>query len=238
MRAIYYPFDHKFTQRELIIDNDQFHHLKNVLRVKQGDDLLILNGKGYSISAKVDVISKKQIVLELGEQLEKSKNFHLDIFIGQLKKDAMDLCLKQCVELGINKVYIGSTQYSQKYKINESRLQKILVSALEQSNAYFLPEVIFDTRLEDINTEVYDSAFLFGTRFKEKREETCEKNEVSTSNCIYFIGPEGGFSEEEEQLLSLKKNVQTIMFKSNILRATSAVSVAAGYCFAVHSLVE
>ncbi|RPJ77074.1 MAG: RsmE family RNA methyltransferase, partial [Alphaproteobacteria bacterium] len=132
MRAIYYPFDIVGENQIISVTGDSAKHLQ-VVRVKQGEDILILNGKGAKAYTRVESISKNQIEL-LVQQLVQDKHLHhISLAIATPKKDAFEDILKMAVELGVLNIHPLSSDFSQ-YEYGESeRVQRILESALVQS---------------------------------------------------------------------------------------------------------
>ncbi|MCT4642524.1 MAG: 16S rRNA (uracil(1498)-N(3))-methyltransferase [Bacteriovoracaceae bacterium] len=218
MRALYVN-----NINQLIIrDKDQIHHIKNVLRTKIGEELLLLDGKGSSQKTKVHQISKKEIELSpTDKSIFHERTHHLKVAIGQLKKDAMEIVLKQAVELGIEELVILETKYSQRYELNFSRIDKFLKLALEQSNAPYIPKINvekFEKYIKEADNLVYMSL------------HSESKNALkSPTNATLVVGPEGGFSEDENLLLCQKNDTSIIKLPSNILRAQTAMSCGCGY---------
>ncbi len=225
MRAIYIDdFILNDTSDVTTIDGEKAHHLIKVVRIKEQQEILILNGKGSKWLATVDKVAKKSLeisVKQTFENIENTNNIH--IAIALLKKEAMDLALKQAVELGIRKISIIVTENSQRYSINAERNEKILGLALEQSNGLYLPKVEYVTLDEVIdnvdNQIIYLSSIDGGSEFSIKR----------TERVTLLIGPEAGMTISEENKLAELKNTVTVKFPTNILRAPTALSTGYGY---------
>jgi len=227
MRAVY--LDHNFEQNRIELSGEEAHHLLKVVRVKNGEEILGLNGKGTIAKLVVTEIGKKNIIFIVTSTNLLSRARHFDLAIGKTKKEAMDLVLKQAVELGIGKVYILETQYSQRYQINHERIRRILISAMEQSNNPYMPEIL-EADLNSLLTENYDSFSLFSLR-EAQNDNNLTENSIEKS--LIFIGPEGGFSSEEEEQILNTEITSAIHIPTNIMRAPTAVSCAVGYLLGV-----
>lgn len=221
MRAIYIEnFD---SNSDPIIKGDSAHHLIKVLRVKIGADLLILDGNGSVSQVCIVQILKNELIFELISTKKEERKHLIDLAVGVTKKDALELILKISCELGINKIYLLETEFSQRIKINEDRLKKLMVSGIEQSNNPFLPvlEVIPFNRFDHSD---YEQIYLCST-FSESDKEI----KFSEGKKVIFIGPEGGFSEDEETMLKSKENISVIQLNTYILRSPTAVAATVGH---------
>ncbi|MFL5786165.1 MAG: RsmE family RNA methyltransferase, partial [Bacteriovoracaceae bacterium] len=124
------------------LSGDIAHHLINVVRIEKNEEILLLDGKGLSVTAKVSDLAKKNLRLTRLTEKHHRRFFQFDLILGIPKKEALELSLKEAVELGFRKIYLVRARFSQ-IKVPEiERLKSLLISALEQSNSAFLPEVI------------------------------------------------------------------------------------------------
>ena len=85
---------------------DAAHHLVNVVRIEMGEEILLLNGSGLRVKTQVSSLSKKEVMLTKLEHSEDSRHFVMDLALGIPKKEALELSLKQAVELGFRKIFL------------------------------------------------------------------------------------------------------------------------------------
>lgn len=219
MRAI---FDPDFNcSNPIVEDADKVHHLNKVLRLKKGEQVLVLTGKGQRISCSVKEVQKKKIFFEVEKQEELPRTSWITIALAVTKKDALDTNLKQAVELGAKKIVLIFTEYSQNYDIKQDRIERLLIAALEQCNEVYLPEVEIWQGLEEVKNYKHPIAFI------SEIETTEETNLPLDQDTLVIIGPEGGFSPVEIKFLG--EHAQCIKLKTNILRSTTALPMAIGY---------
>lgn len=223
MRAVYYPH---FIEGDVfnIDDKTTLHHLLNVVRIKKNEEILILNGRGDKCIAKIETISKKNIQLTVQSRMEENKSFNIDLYLALLKKDSLSLALKQAVELGVNKIFLCETEFSQRYEINIDRLNSILISALEQSNNPFLPEIEY-IKLNAICRKNYVQIFLMSMNPADIYQEYSLK---SDKKYALMIGPEGGFSPIDIESFG-DQEFLSVNLPTPILRAETAVSAGMGF---------
>lgn len=224
MRAILVPGSDISKDHIIEIQDEKFHHLKNVLRAKIDLKVLLLTGKGEGRVFRVIEITNKKISLTPVSELEtKTTSHEIDIAIGKVKKDSLDLIVKQCCELGVRNIYVLNSEYAQCYKIKNDRIDRLIESAIEQSNNFYLPN-LYEVGFSDLPYEMYQQIFLFSLK---KGNATT----ALTGRSLLMIGPEGGFSEGEENQILALENTIPINFDMPILRATTAVPCALGYVY-------
>jgi 16S rRNA (uracil1498-N3)-methyltransferase len=231
MRAIYLEGLRDFSSTSVLkIEGERAHHLLKVARVKVGDDLLLFNGKGFKLKAAVIESRKKDLSVKILEIFKEEKsNPSFDVAICLPKKNAFDEIIKISVELGLDSIIPINSEYSTRQLLNKERIQRILESALIQSNNPFLPdfkELISLKALKEIS-EGYDQVFYFSSVKKGSVVNLSidkEKNKI-----LLIIGPEGGLSPLEEGFLKGLKKMQTVHLPTPILRSPHALATSVGF---------
>lgn len=211
------------VQEEYILKGEAAHHLISVARVSAGEEILLLNGKGLTIKTVVSSISKKELLLKKLISTEVKRNYLMDLALGIPKKEALELSLKQAAELGFRKIYLIRSKYSQIRIPEESRIESLLVSAVEQSNSAFVPEVIL-TEWNKLPCEDYGQILMLDSQNKSSNPEIEMKSDVR----LLIVGPEAGFSDEELALLHNLPRVTVLNLPTPILRTPTAVATGAG----------
>lgn len=228
MRAVYLPSLE--IQGTAQLEGETHHHLKNVLRIEIGEEILGLNGLGLSQKMRVSEITKKSITLTPLSYYHTEKKWELDLYLYVPKKDALELCLKQAVEIGFSKITLIQGDFSQQKMLEEDRVMRLLISALEQSNNPYLPSLEFSPR--SLNFDSYEAIYFF--------DSTAEKQgriaQTKCSKVAMVIGPEAGFSEREIEFYRSLPKASALRLPIPILRTPTAVSVGAGIL--LHSLVD
>jgi 16S rRNA (uracil1498-N3)-methyltransferase len=223
MRSIYVPTILSQSDEFCVEDKSEYHHLVNVVRIKIGEQVLFLNGLGTTVICEVISVSKKSISFKKIETNENVRCNNLILALCQTKKDALDEIIKSSVELGFKKIYLLESDFSQRYPLNRPRIDKLIVSAMEQSNNPFFLEVVEEPSFSVFVEENKDSLIYFSASKSLKAEFDNVSNKM-----IMLIGPEGGLSGNEEALLK-EYNVPFCHFDTKILRSKTAIACAAGY---------
>lgn len=235
MRAIFLPeYNHESAslEQEINVDGDRAKHLIRVIRIKLGEQVLVLNGRGFKAISEVSNIEKKTIVLIIKKiDLEKKQEF-LDIAVACPKRDAFEEIVRASVELGISRLIPLYSQFSQLKEIQYERLEKIIESGIIQSNNPFaLPIEKFQGLSEFLKTTIqYDHVFYLNysdSNFKGLESLTGLKGK----KVLLILGPEGGFSKEEELDIKKIKGLQSIPLSNYILRSPTAAIAGIGLLF-------
>lgn len=205
------------------IKGDALHHLVNVVRVETGEKLLLLNGKGLIVETTVESISKKNLFLKMISEKTETRNFSYDLALGMPKREALELCLKEATELGFRHIFLIRSSYSQMRFPETERVQNLLVSALEQSNAPFLP-VVEMVDWKEIAWDKYGEVLMLDSQTKSSSTGTAS----GQKDKILVVGPEGGFSPEELGYLHSLPMTKVVNLPTPILRSPTAVATGAG----------
>lgn len=202
-------------------------HCARVLRMKEGDSLFITDGKGYFYRAQLLQANPKSCIVAIEEELPQPKewNFNLHIAFAPTKKlDRIEWFVEKATEIGIDSFFPFNCRYSERKHINATRLEKIMVSAMKQSQKCRLPQ--FD---EMIKFNEFIKQPFQGQKFiahcydspKQSLSQICEKN----TDTLILIGPEGDFSEEEVAK-SIEHGFTPISLGESRLRTETAALVA------------
>ncbi|WP_349290096.1 16S rRNA (uracil(1498)-N(3))-methyltransferase [Thermoanaerobacterium thermosaccharolyticum] len=188
------------------INGDDAHHIINVLRFKIGTKLIISNGKNQYIVTILD-IENSSVILKIIEEYNQvvESPINITLYQGLPKSDKMDLIIQKCTEIGIKKIVPVETEFST-IKIKEkniynkiNRWKKISLEASKQSGRSIVPDVLvpvgFKDALESLNE--FDLCLIPYEKETNMRLKDVLKKNFDAKNVCVFIGPEGGFSENE-----------------------------------------
>ena len=213
----------QFNKGETIhIEEDEFHHLKNVMRHKEGDCIEVVNGEGSFALGRVQEIQKRFAVIYLESVTYFEKTHDLILLQAMPQANKLEFLLEKGTELGATEFHLfqGDKSVSRKGRENFHRLNLKIISALKQSGRYYLPKI------KEISPICHwESSFkhaYFGD-LDQKAPLLYEILPNSNEAKTYFFccGPEAGFSEKEVSSLK-EKNFKGVCLHSNILRTETA----------------
>jgi 16S rRNA (uracil1498-N3)-methyltransferase len=213
-----------------IITLDEFasHHALRVMRVKVDDFLILFNGDGFEYRGRVSDINKKTINVEI---LSKEKNnsespININLFQSISSNEKMDMVIQKATELGVSSIQPIFTSRST-IKLSLDRTKKRLIhwkqvsiSACEQSGRSKIPTIKSPIEFDQISEGIKTNSLNLLLHPDNLEESSNLPNEYSGDINI-FIGPEGGFSQDEVLLLK-KQNCINIQLGPRILRTETA----------------
>jgi 16S rRNA (uracil1498-N3)-methyltransferase len=221
MRAVWLPSIASGPKHLLV--GEAYHHLVNVVRTEAGEDVLLLDGKGLKVWVRVMQISRRELHLQETGREEVQRRFEMDLALGIPKREALEMVLKEATELGIRRIYLVRAAYSQQKVPEADRLQKLLVSALEQSNAPFLPEIL-ESNWQSIEWNEYGLKLLMDSQTEECTHEVLD----FFAPTLLVVGPEGGFEKSELSYLHQRPGLEILNLPTPIMRTPTAVATGAG----------
>ena len=221
----------------LVIEGEEFRHAINVLRIKENEQIIVLDNSGYEYVSTITKINKNSFEAKIVEkQLSNVEATNsVKLFCGYLKGDKTELVVQKAVELGVKEIVVFDSQFSSSY-INEKkleRLNKVSMEASKQCGRAIYPKITYQNNLKSalLEGDGYDNK-LFACEFAFKNE--VDYSTLSGSTAI-VVGSEGGFSKEEYEL-SLSLGYKTVFLGKRILRAeTASISLLA---IVMHRLKE
>ena len=206
-----------------IVDQEIVGQIKNVLRLKVGEEVIVGDGKGKEILAEIKEIGKSSIVLKINQVKENNnepKN-SVTLYCAVLKKENFELVTQKATEVGIKNIIPVISERTIKLGLNKERLEKIAKEAAEQSGRGVVPVISepmsFEKAVESASRE--GSSFLFDSSGEVFKENSLN-GEVSA-----FIGPEGGWTERELSL-ARSNGLSIVSLGKLTLRAETAAIIA------------
>ena len=206
------------------LDKTQSHYIYKVMRIKEGQNFSLFNQSG-EFEAKVENILRGIVEFTIEKKLRSAVNSR-EIWLAftPIKLNYLNLMIQKSTELGVTRFIPLLSERTVVRKINEKRLNKIIVEASEQSNRLKLPVLDKLKTLEEFLKENIETTILFGDLNSDNKKINIRNEDPI---CI-LIGPEGDFSVKERGIISKMKNIIPLNINKNILRSeTAAISMIA-----------
>ncbi len=224
----------------IYLKNKQHHFLKNVLRIKIQDNILVFDGLTGEWLSKVVSINRDNIVLQVINKTREIKS-ETDIWLifSPIKLFRMNITIQKATELGVTRFVPCITKYTNQPKINIRNLKMNIIEATEQSERLLLPSIEEPIKIDKIAENFpKDRCLIFCNENNESLSmiyDALLKKVDKYKKWAVLIGPEGGFSkEEQEKILSLPSTI-SVSLGERILRSDTATTAA---IFSLQSLVE
>lgn len=217
------------SEKITISDNENFHHIANVLRLKSGEKILInILEKKECYKCEIIEINSCNIFCKIIKREENGEpNIDITLFQGMPKSDKMDLIIQKTVELGVKSiipVYTKNCVYKLKDEQGKNnRWNKISESAAKQSKRGIIPIVKNTIEFETLINEVkkFD---LFIVAYEDEEKNTIKnvlKENKNVNNIGILIGPEGGLTNKEVNYLK-NAGAKIVTLGKTILRTETA----------------
>ncbi len=238
----------QIENNNIIINGDDVNHIINVLRMKKGDEIQVCNQEtGDNYNAQITQYTKNEVDCEIIERINKTteSNVNITLFQGLPKFEKMELIIQKNTEVGVKRI-VPVIMERTVVKIDEKvaskkleRWQKIAEIAAKQSMRDIIPNIDNITKLKEIDTTEYDVVLVAYEneehnklkdelqKLSKKIEGTNSNNNEENFNIAIVIGPEGGISEKEIELLA-EKNAKFVSLGRRILRTETAGLVMTG----------
>lgn len=207
---------------------EQFNYLVNVLRMTADAQVLIFDGRNGEWRARLIFPSRKKLLLEPVEQTRPQPDASdLHYLFAPLKTGRLDYLVQKAVEMGAGLLQPVMTQHVQGKITNIDRLQANVIEAAEQCGILSIPQVAAPKKLADVlENWPAERRIIFCDEGDEGQNPLPILSAITEKKLALLVGPEGGFSEEERQLLRSLPFVTAIPLGPRILRADTAAVAA------------
>ena len=215
---------------ELTLNRDQSHYLINVLRYQTGQEVLIFNGVDGEFRASISVADRKKAQLSCHEQTRPQDPMpNLTLVFAPIKKARIDFIAEKATELGVGRIQPVMTDFTQVSRVNTDRMAANAIEAAEQTGRTTIPSVDQPISLQNLLEDWPEGCHII----------FCDEDYAGTASFAFhkqvaslqgpaaiLIGPEGGFSPRERDMIRGHKAAVPVSLGQNILRADTAMLAA------------
>jgi len=214
------------------LDAGQANYLGNVLRLKEGSQLLLFDGLSGEWLAEVAEAAKKRMVLEVKDATRPQESApDLWLAFAPVKKGRVDWLVEKAVELGVARLCPVVTQRTIVDKLNLDRMRAHIVEAAEQCGRTALAEIDEPLKLDAFLKVRDPSRTLF---FADETGGEAAGRAFRPGPALILVGPEGGFTPAEAEAIRAAPGAMAISLGPRILRAeTAALAAVAAWMAAV-----
>ncbi len=206
----------------------QFNYLANVLRLGEGDRMLVFNGRGGEWISTIKFAGKKKLFLACETQERAQTPLPDLVFLfAPLKVGRLDYLVQKAVEMGAGVIQPVITEFTQNRRVSIEKLQANALEAAEQCGILAVPQVAEAVKLEALLAGWDRSRrLIFCDEDHETQNPLGALGAVTERRLALLVGPEGGFSDQERALLHALSFVTAIPLGPRILRADTAAVAA------------
>lgn len=211
-----------------IINDEEQQHIVKVLRMKDGEEIHVTDGKG-NLASGILVIEGKKAGIDVNEVKTKTPDFnpYLHIAIAPTKNiDRIEFFVEKAVEMGISEITILQTEKTERKNLNIDKLRKQAIAASKQSLRFHFPVINDLIKLSEFLKNA-DPETTFVAHCNENLERINLSDIPKSESHTFLIGPEGDFSDKEILFLA-EKGIRAVSLGNQRLRTeTAGVFVAA-----------
>lgn len=214
----------------------QAHYLKDVLRLKPGEQVLAFNGRDGEWQGRLDPAGKRSLSLAIEAQTRpQTGGPDLHYLFAPLKRARLDYMVQKAVEMGVARLAPVMTRHTQAERVNVERMRANAIEGAEQCGVLRLPEIAPPAALADALGELAPERLLV---FCDEDAPIADPvaalaGAPSAAALAVLVGPEGGFAVEERELLLARPNIVRLALGPRILRADTAAVAALALAQAV-----
>ena len=214
----------------LTLDEDQSKHIIQVLRMQNGEEILLTDGKGTKAHTVIIDDHRKHCVVKILSIInEEESQAKVSIAISLIKNTSrFEWFLEKATEIGINEIIPLLCERTEKEKFRLDRMQNILISAMLQSQQCWLPVLHEPVSFNELLNQDRDGNKFIAHCLQEQKQQLSSFTHHSSliTHSLILIGPEGDFTEKEIQS-ALEKNFIPVALGNTRLRTETAGIVAA-----------
>ena len=225
----FYISEFDTTQKEIVLDEDTSRHVVQVLRMKEGEQLNLTDGKGNLITAEITDAHKKHCVVKIETiSHEQQVARKITIAISLLKNaNRFEWFLEKATEIGVSEIVPLICQRTERQKFRYDRMKGICISAMLQSQQCWLPELHEPKQFNQLVIEqLNDSQKLIAHCDEGNKQSLSNLHIGKFAHWLISIGPEGDFTRDEIKL-ALENNFVPVSLGETRLRTETAGIVAA-----------
>ena len=211
-------FSTQKIENKFILDNNAWHHIKNVMRMRDGDKIEVVYQKELYMC---EIKNQEIYILDLIIAKEEKRPYTI-LLMPVLKEQKVDYILQKSTELGVAEIIPiqmnrCNINYNSKKEVKRQRWQKICQEASEQAKRVTVPIVHDITTFKNLSL-TNGVKILCSTDEKQKSIKNVLKSNYKCDKLYIGFGPEGGFSKEEEDYLK-QEGFVSVTLGERILRS-------------------
>lgn len=218
------------------LDETESKHCVRVLRLEQGDKIILVDGRGGMFTAEIVEANPKRCAVKVikSEVNSGQRNFSVHIAIAPTKNiERIEWFLEKATEIGIDRITPLLCRFSERKEIKNDRMEKVMISAMKQSLKARLPQLDSLTKFNDFIAQPFNGQ-KFIAHCDDQHRDLLKKMIAPQQKYLILIGPEGDFSAEEIEK-ALQAGFQPVSLGESRLRTETAGVVA---CHTFHLLNE
>jgi 16S rRNA (uracil1498-N3)-methyltransferase len=196
---LFYAPDDLSDNKSITLPEEESQHALRVLRLNDGDEIMLTDGKGYFYKAVISAHTNKKCIASIvsSECWKRPWQGYIHLAVAPTKNmDRNEWLAEKATEIGLDELSFLNCRYSERKVIKTDRVSKILISAMKQSQKALLPKLNDMISFSEFIKQPFDGQKFIAHCYP--GEKPLLRDVVKSGvNATLMIGPEGDFSEEE-----------------------------------------
>ena len=216
----------------LTLPEDESGHCVRVLRLKEGDEIEIVDGNGNCYLCRITLAHHKRCAVEIVSEEHEIPHWGagITIAIAPTKNlDRMEWMTEKCTEMGVDAIVPLRCRFSERKELKTERLMKILVSAMKQSLKSTIPNLSGMTPISDVINMPFQGRKYIAYCDPSVPRKLFAREYRPDEPALIMIGPEGDFSQDEIKM-ALDAGFVPISLGDSRLRTETAAVMACAMC--------
>ena len=212
---------------------DEAHHARSVLRLPAGTRIGLLDGKGTVGEAVIVAIDKRQVLVNVAtsRMIPPERKARIHLAVAPTKQiERFEWMLEKCTEIGVDRITPLMTTRTERTKLRQDRLERVLIGAMKQSQRAWLPRLDEATTINDLISGGIAAQRCFGWCEGERTSLVADYR--AAEDAIMLIGPEGDFTPEEADLLNSRGFSPVSLGNARLRTETAAITACTWMNFA------
>lgn len=219
-----------------ILPEEETDHASKVLRLKEGDTINVIDGKGNMYLCDITKVERRKCLFRINATKHFAKQWSRPVHIAMAPTkniDRTEWFVEKATEIGVDQFDFLDCKFSERRNIKTERLERIVVSAMKQSHKFYKPIVTAMQSFMDLAATPFQGIRCIAHCYDEVEMQSPDYGKPFLSDLLsqfdgpmqIFIGPEGDFSKEEVDF-ALKHNFIPVSLGESRLRTETAAIVA------------
>jgi 16S rRNA (uracil1498-N3)-methyltransferase len=228
MALPFFYIEEIIAKNNLVLNEETSKHIVQVLRMQNGEQLQLTDGKGNLFTAEIIDNNRKRCTVKIIQTASNQQTGNITIAISLVKNaNRFEWFLEKAAEIGINEIIPLICTRTEKQHFRQDRMQGILISAMLQSQQIFLPVLHDPIKLDEVISKASQvQKFIAHCEDENNKVQLTGKLLTPLASSLILIGPEGDFTKDEIQQ-ALKNNFVPVALGNTRLRTETAGMVAA-----------
>lgn len=221
-----YTSEHIYKKQTIIMEKDDFHYLKSVIRIRKFETFRLFNSQDGEFLVTVKEINRASLEVEVDSQIRDiNQEKDLELALCIIKQDRMIEAIKSAVQLGATRIIPIISSRTQYKQISREKIQKCIIQSVQQSERFSVPALEQELNLADFYEKYNNQQIIFACESESEDKKISNISKIQDKPII-LIGPEGGFNDQEILMIRSMSKAESVSLGRTVLRAEVAVASA------------